>query len=174
MTVVRREAATQVAIAPRIDWTWRRFDDLSVHDVYALLALRAEVFVVEQACPFLDTDFCDQSAWHLLGRVDGELAAYLRALDPGVRYDEPSIGRVVTASRWRGRGLGRTLMIEGIDRAGALWPGVDVVIGAQHRLEAFYRSLGFAREGAIYDEDGIDHIRMRLAAIDTREHRETR
>jgi len=81
-----------------------------------------------------------------------------------VKYDEPSIGRVVVSEDRRLHGLGRVLMEEGIARARRLWPGDDIVIGAQHRLERFYRTLGFASEGEIYDEDGIDHVRMRLAA----------
>jgi ElaA protein len=169
MTLARgqRAVADPVITAPRPVWTWQRFDDLSGRDVYDLLALRSQVFVVEQACPFLDTDYCDQPAWHLLGRVvddsgDAKLAAYLRAIDAGIKYDEPSIGRVIVAEAWRGQGLGRVLMREGIARARILWPRDDIVIGAQQRLEDFYRSLGFAREGEVYDEDGIDHIRMRL------------
>jgi ElaA protein len=165
----RRAVADPIITVPRLIWTWQRFDDLSSRDVYDFLALRSQVFVVEQACVFLDTDYCDQAAWHLLGRVIDDsgtpkLAAYLRALDAGVKYDEPSIGRVIVAEAWRGSGLGRTLMEEGIARARALWPSDDIVIGAQQRLEDFYRSLGFEREGEIYDEDGIDHIQMRLPA----------
>jgi ElaA protein len=171
VTAIARDGGSVVE-APRhatsVAWTWRRFDALSGRDVYDLLALRSQVFVVEQSCPFLDTDYCDQRAWHLLGReVDagtGALVAYLRALDPGVKYDEPSIGRVVVSEDRRSQGLGRVLMEEGMARARRLWPGDDIVIGAQHRLEAFYRSLGFVGEGEIYIEDGIDHVRMRLPA----------
>ena len=156
--------AEVVAAAP-IAWTWAHFDSLSARDVYDLLALRSAVFVVEQDCVFLDPDDCDQEAWHLLGRSgDGSLVAYLRGLAPGVKYAESSIGRVIVAESQRGTGLGRVLMHEGIPRVRALWPGKDIVIGAQQRLETFYRSLGFATEGAIYDEDGIDHVRMRLRA----------
>ena len=169
MTVVERGDAPDAIDAPAIAWTWRRFADLSGDDVYAMLALRCEVFVVEQGCVFLDPDDCDRSAWHLLGRAvdDGSrpsLVAYLRAIDPGIKYDEPSIGRVVTVPRRRGTGLGRALVAEGIVRSRAIWPDADLVIGAQQRLEAFYASFGFVREGAIYDEDGIDHIQMRLRA----------
>ncbi len=155
--------------APRLAWTWKRFDELSVNDVYALLALRSEVFVVEQRCVFLDADGADRSAWHLLGRTDAadgapSLAAYLRCLDPGLKYPEPSIGRVVTAPALRGRGLGRALMDEGLERSHDAWPAAAIVINAQMRLEAFYRSLGFRTEGEPYVEDDIDHVQMRLAA----------
>ena len=88
----------------------------------------------------------------------------MRGLDAGIKYPEPSIGRVVVAERARGGGLGRVLMEEGIRRGRASWPRADIVIGAQQRLAAFYASLGFVREGEVYDEDGIDHIRMRLPA----------
>jgi ElaA protein len=154
------------AVAPGpVAWTWAHFDKLSTRDVYELLALRSTVFVVEQHCVFLDPDDCDQDAWHLLGRSDdGTLVAYLRGLAPGVKYSEPSIGRVIVAESERGAGLGRVLMQEAIPRVRALWPAEDIVIGAQQRLEAFYRSLGFVTEGEIYDEDGIDHVCMCLPA----------
>lgn len=155
--------------APSLVWTWTRFDALSGDDVYAMLALRGAVFVVEQACAFLDPDGSDRRAWHLLGhtRADaGEpmLAAYLRCLDPQVKYPEPSIGRVVTAPAWRGCGLGRVLMDEGIARSQHAWPGADLVINAQLRLAPFYRSLRFVAEGEAYVEDDIDHVQMRLPA----------
>jgi ElaA protein len=152
-------------VAASLSWTSARFEALPARDLYDLLALRSQVFVVEQNCVFLDTDYCDQSAWHLLGRSStGELVAYLRGIDAGVKYPEPSIGRVVVAVRARGDGLGRVLMEEGIRRGRASWPGADIVIGAQQRLEAFYASLGFVSEGDTYLEDGIDHIQMRLPA----------
>ena len=160
--------------APLVSWNWKRFDALSRHDVYDALALRSEVFVVEQGCAFLDADGCDRNAWHLLARLDaetdasstrgGSLVAYLRCLDPGVKYAEPSIGRVIVASSHRSTGLGRALMHEGIARAKAQWPDADIVIAAQQRLDAFYASLGFRVQGSPYLEDGIDHVEMRLVA----------
>ena len=165
--------------APRVTWTWSRFESLSVDDVYDLLALRSAVFVVEQRCVFLDADGCDRHAWHLLGRAEGtpresespaggtRLAAYLRSLDPGIKCPESSIGRVVVAAAYRGTGLGRALMSEGIARAHAQRPGIAIRISAQLRLEAFYASLGFHGEGLPYVEDGIDHLGMRL--MSTRE-----
>jgi ElaA protein len=152
------------AAVPALSWTWKRFEDLSADEVYDLLALRSEVFVVEQRCVFQDADGSDRPAWHLLGRTIASvplLAAYLRCIDPGVKYLEPSIGRVVTAPALRGLGLGRALMDVGLLRSHDAWPGADIVINAQQRLEPFYRSLGFRSEGALYVEDGIDHVRMR-------------
>lgn len=162
------------AVGPAWSWTWGRFDALTNHDVYDLLASRSRVFVVEQQCVFLDADDLDRRAWHLLARHDATglrdgrstLGAYLRCIDPGVRYAEPSIGRVIVDAEWRSIGMGRTLMIEGIGRTRALWPGQPIRIGAQARLERFYASLGFEREGAPYDEDGIEHIEMLLKPDD--------
>jgi ElaA protein len=151
--------------ANALTWTWKRFDALTGDEVYDLLALRSAVFVVEQNCLFLEPDGFDRSAWHLLWRAaDGRLAAYLRCIDPGVAYPEPSIGRVVTAPALRGHGLGRALMVEGIARSQDAFPGAEIVINAQLRLEPFYRSLRFIAEGEPYVEDGIDHVQMRLAA----------
>ncbi len=142
-------------------WTWERLDTLAARDVYDLLALRSEVFVMEQRCIFLDADGADMQAWHLLGRnAQGRLDAYLRLVDPGVKYAEPSIGRVVTNPNARGTGLGRLLMQEGIARTQDAWPGQATRIGAQARLQSFYEDLGFARQGDQYIEDGIPHIEM--------------
>ncbi len=150
-----------MTVAPGVDWRWSRFDALAPRDVYDALALRSAVFVVEQGCAFQDADGLDAAAWHLLGRTaDGTLAAYLRCLDAGAKYDEPSIGRVIVDLRWRNTGLGRALMAEGIARSRAAWPGRAIRIGAQHRLERFYASLGFAVAGPVYVEDGIDHVEM--------------
>ncbi len=155
--------------SPALAWSWQRFDALSVDALYDALVLRSEIFVVEQDCVFVDPDGADRASWHLVGRVAGpgggsSVGAYLRCVDAGVKYPEPSIGRVVVSRRLRGGGHGRALMVEGIARTRAAWPGRDVVIGAQARLTAFYRSLGFVVEGDVYDEDGIDHVKMRLAA----------
>ena len=143
-----------------MNWHWCRFEDLGVHDLYDALALRLRVFVLEQG-PYQDADGIDPHAWHLLGRESGgALIAYLRVVDPGRKYEEPSIGRVVVAPEARGRALGRALMQEGIARCRAAWPGRGIRISAQARLERFYRSLGFELVGAEYLEDGIPHIEM--------------
>ena len=143
-----------------MDWRWCRFGDLGVEQLYDLLALRSRVFVLEQG-PYLDADGLDRVAWHLQGRdARGTLQAYLRAVDPGARYAEPSIGRVVTAPEVRGTGQGRALMLEGLARTAAQWPGQTVRISAQARLQRFYESLGFAADGAVYLEDDIPHLQM--------------
>lgn len=151
---------------PRVDWQWRRFAELAPAELYSLLAARAAVFVVEQACAFLDFDGLDACAWHLLGwATQGEaptLAAYLRLIEPGRKYAEPSIGRVLTTAAFRGTGLGRAAMREGVARAALLYPGRAIRIAAQQRLERFYQELGFRSVSAPYVEDGIVHVEMRL------------
>jgi ElaA protein len=146
-----------------IQWEFLPYAALSRDQLYDLLALREEVFVVEQRCPYLDADHRDHHAWHLLGRdAEGRLVAYLRLVAPGHRFEEPSIGRVVTHASVRGRGLGRALMREGLRRCNGLFPGHTVRISAQQYLQKFYEDLGFVREktGDPYDEDGIAHIEM--------------
>ena len=143
-----------------MNWTWSRFAELGVDNLYDALALRCRVFILEQG-PYLDPDGDDRRAWHLLGRDrSGVLQAYLRALDPGVRYAEPSIGRVITAPEVRGRGHGRLLMDEGLARCADVWPTHAVRISAQARLQRFYTGLGFVADGGEYIEDTIPHIAM--------------
>ena len=143
-----------------MNWTCLRFRELGVDNLYDALALRCRVFILEQGA-FLDTDGVDRESWHLLGRdEEGELQAYLRIVDPGLKYAEPSIGRVITSPETRGTGLGQHLMTEGVARCAALWPGHAVRIGAQARLERFYNGFGFERHGADYIEDGIPHVEM--------------
>jgi ElaA protein len=152
---------------PRIDWQWQRLGELSAVELYALLAARASVFIVEQACAFLDLDGLDACAWHLCGWTGADagrkLAAYLRLIDPGCKYAEPSIGRVLTTAPFRRTGLGRAAMREGLARAAQLYPGRALRIGAQQRLERFYAEFGFRTVSEPYQEDGIAHVEMLLA-----------
>jgi ElaA protein len=149
-------------------WQWSRLPALSAPALYAVLAARQQVFTVEQHCAFQDADGYDFDAWHLLGWTTADaassLAAYLRMLDPGSKYAEPSIGRVLTLPPYRGMGLGRAVMQEGIARWRAAWPGQAIRIAAQQRLEAFYASLAFRVVSPVYIEDGIPHVDMLLAA----------
>ena len=150
-------------------WTWVRFEDLGVDDLYDALALRAQVFVVEQGA-YLDPDGLDRYSWHLLGRKDtGELIAYLRVVDPGNKYAEPAIGRVGVLSAERRGGVGRRLMAQGLQRADALWPGQGQRISAQAHLQAFYAELGFETVTAPYLEDDIAHVEMLRTAQAERE-----
>jgi ElaA protein len=143
-------------------WRFARLDELSAREVHDILQARAAVFVVEQACVFQDMDGADPECWHLFRRADGAIAAYCRIAPAGVKFAEPSIGRVITTAAVRGTGAGRALMVEALRRARSLWPGTALRIGAQQRLEPFYRSLGFVTDSEPYDEDGIPHVEMIL------------
>jgi ElaA protein len=143
-----------------MNWTCFRFHDLGVDNLYDALALRCRVFVLEQG-PYLDPDGVDRQCFHLLGRDEsGTLQAYLRIVDPGVKYAEPSIGRVITSIETRRTGLGRRLFAEGVARCLALWPGQGIRISAQSHLERFYGGWGFRRVGDEYLEDNIPHLEM--------------
>jgi ElaA protein len=141
-------------------WTLKPFDELSVRELYEILRLRSEVFVVEQNCVFLDMDRKDPYCFHLMGWAGDQLAAYARIVPPGVSYGEPSIGRVVSSPHFRGKRAGRTLMEQAIEQVHTLYGPVPIRIGAQQYLEGFYGSLGFVQEGEMYLEDGIPHIIM--------------
>jgi ElaA protein len=141
-------------------WTWQRFAQLGVDNLYDALALRCRVFILEQGA-YLDPDGLDRHSAHLLGRdADGVLRAYLRVVDPGVKYVEPAIGRVIVAPEVRGTGLGQRLTAEGVARCTAAWPGRGIRISAQAHLERFYAAYGFVRVGDIYGEDDIPHVEM--------------
>ncbi len=142
-------------------WSWLRWDELGVDELHDALALRARVFVVEQNCPYLDVDGLDRASRHLLGRDDaGTLVAYLRAVEPGRKYAEPAIGRVVTAPDARGAGLGHALIAEGLARCAEVWPGRAIRISAQAHLQRYYARHGFQTVGEPYLEDDIPHVEM--------------
>ena len=143
-----------------LGWTWSRLQGLGALGVYDMLALRARIFILEQG-PYLDPDGLDKQSWHLLGRDDaGELRAYLRVVDPGLKYAEPSIGRVVLDKALRGSGLADELVRQGLQRAAAAWPGQGNRISAQAHLQRFYGRHGFAGVGEVYLEDTLPHIEM--------------
>jgi ElaA protein len=147
-----------------VTWQWCRFSELRPGDLYAAVQLRESVFVVEQNCAYLDADGRDPQAWHLLGWMEDEsgrsLVAYARIFEPGLRYDEGSIGRVVTSARVRRTGVGRLLMAEAMRRLESLAPGQTIKLAAQRYLESFYASFGFRTVSAPYEEDGIIHVDM--------------
>ena len=145
---------------PVIAWRFARFDELTPGELHDAFQLRSAVFVVEQTCPFLDIDGADPVCWHLLGFQGEVLVTYARLVPPGVKYPEPSIGRVVSSKDARRTGAGRALMKEAVAQAERLWPGKRLRIGAQMYLKAFYESFGFAQSSEPYDEDGILHIEM--------------
>jgi len=144
-----------------LTWTCKPFEALSAAELYQALQLRSEVFVIEQQCVYLDPDGLDPQAWHLLGRHQAELQAYLRLLPPGLKADEPVIGRVVTAPGARGSGLGRQLLAQALLECEKLWPGRALFLSAQAHLQPFYGGLGFMPVSEQYVEDGIAHVDMR-------------
>ena len=143
-----------------LSWTWQRFAGLGADGVYDMLALRAKVFILEQG-PFLDPDGLDRHSGHLLGRdAEGALRAYLRVVDPGLKYHEPSIGRVVLDLPLRGSGLADLLVAHGVRHCVAAWGASGIRISAQAHLQRFYGRHGFVPVGQGYLEDGIPHLEM--------------
>ena len=138
------------------------FRSLTTKELYQILQLRNEVFIVEQNCPFQDLDDKDFKCFHLMGfDTDSQkIMAYVRIIPAGVSYTEASIGRVVTSPQARGGGIGKVLMEKSIQLLEELYGGVPIRIGAQLYLKKFYESFGFQQVGEIYLEDGIEHILM--------------
>jgi ElaA protein len=139
---------------------WGPWAELSRDELYAILALRQQVFVVEQHCVYLDADGRDPDAWHLRWQEGPALLAYLRAFSPD-EAGEARIGRVITAPAVRGTGLGRPLMQAGLDAVFSTFGPCPVRIEAQSHLAAYYGSLGFEIVGEEYLDDGIPHLPMR-------------
>jgi ElaA protein len=154
-----------------LHWQTLAFAELSLEQLYAVLRLRQQVFVVEQQCAYLDLDNGDHTAVHMLGSNHSGLVAYQRCLPPGQSHAESSLGRVVVSPDMRGHQLGRELVQRGIAYNLSQWPQSDICISAQAHLQDFYASLGFTAEGNAYLEDGIPHRRMRLSRA---AHRPTR
>lgn len=145
----------------QISWKFKPFNALTLDELYAMMALRQEVFVIEQNCPYLDADGKDQFSHHLLGYdAAGDLIAHLRLVAPEVSYEEMSFGRIVTATKHRGKGIGKLLMHEGIRQAELLYGAQANRISAQSYLIPFYEGFGFQTVGAEYLEDNIPHIEM--------------
>jgi ElaA protein len=146
-----------------INWVCTPFGELTTVELYAILRLRSEVFVVEQNCVFLDMDnkdfFCD----HLMGWKENKLLGYSRIVPPGISYEESSIGRIVSSPAARGLGIGRELLQQSIQTLYRIHGKRDIKIGAQYYLKEFYESFGFVQTGEIYPEDGINHIEMLLS-----------
>ncbi len=138
----------------------KAFDALTPHELYEMLRLRSEVFVVEQNCVFLDMDNRDQACMHLLLYKEGTLAATARLVPAGLAYTEMSIGRIVTSPAVRGTGMGKVIVKAAIALCFELYGNGPIKIGAQLYAKKFYESFGFEQSGEVYDEDGIDHIHM--------------
>lgn len=148
-----------------MEFVRKPWSSLTPDELYALLALRAEVFVVEQRCPYQDLDGYDRRATHVwIPGADGAPLAYARVFGPGVKHELASIGRVVSHASVRGAGYGREVVAEAVRVSEALHPGAPIWISAQSYLQRFYEGFGFARSGDGYLEDGIPHLPMIRAA----------
>lgn len=143
-----------------MEWIIKSFNELLLEELYEVLKLRAEVFVVEQACVYNDIDDLDKVGIHVLGYNSGKLAAYARILPANTRFKTASIGRVVTEANYRGKDIGKVLMQHSIDYILNQWNESVITISAQEHLEKFYGSMGFLRASESYLEDGIPHIKM--------------
>ncbi len=143
-----------------IDFKWLKFSDLTVEELYAILALRFRVFVLEQKSLYLDPDGEDVSALHLLGKKENQLVAYLRVFPPSSKQDFVLFGRVVCDNSVRGLGLGKKLMKELLDYCQASFPGKTIECSAQLYLKKFYEEFGFKKQGDVYDDAGVPHICM--------------
>ena len=144
-----------------INWQYKSFNELTILQLYAILQLRNEVFVLEQACLYQDADGKDQASFHLCGWDDNQsLVAYCRILPPGISYPQPSIGRVLTAITHRKTGAGKLLMQQAIKASLQQFNSGQIKISAQLYLRNFYQNLGFKTVGSSYLEDNIPHIEM--------------
>ena len=143
-----------------IRWIYKTFDALTLEELYNLLTLRQEVFIVEQDCPYVDADGKDKRSYHLMGYSTKELAAYARITFPGVRFREVSIGRVATSMNYRGQGLGKAIMHESLKKIEQEYGNVSIRISAQTYLIDFYEQFGFKPDSDEYPEDGILHVEM--------------
>ena len=153
----------------KLHWQWSSFSELSPHEVYAILALRQDIFVLEQQSLYRDIDGHDVQSAHLLGwqhnGAERVLVAYLRCVPPGILYPQASLGRVMCARSARGMGLGRQVFSAGVLYADQHYPGQGLRISAQQYLESFYASFGFTTTSSPYQEDGIWHVDMLRDAV---------
>lgn len=146
-----------------MQWSELAFNALSVDELYEVMKLRVDIFVVEQNCPYPELDEKDRhpATRHILGRNPlGDIVAYARVLAPGVSYPEVSIGRVAVAEQARGAGVAHQLMTESMTVARSHWPAENIQLGGQEYLKSFYQKMGFEPVSEIYLEDGIPHLDM--------------
>ena len=144
-----------------MQWKIKSFDSLSANELYDILRLRSEIFVVEQNCVYLDPDGKDKLALHLFGEFEGKIVAYSRLFKPGISFGNASIGRVVVDANYRDRKWGHDLMRESIAEIKNHFGESKITIGAQLYLKKFYESHGFVQTSEMYLEDDIPHIEMK-------------
>lgn len=143
-----------------LEWKIKSFESLSVLELYDILRLRSEIFVVEQNCVYLDLDGKDQKALHLFGTFEGKIVAHARLLKPGISFVHASIGRVTVDAKYRERKWGHELMRQAIEGILEHYGATQITIGAQLYLKKFYESHGFVQTSEMYLEDDIPHIQM--------------
>lgn len=144
----------------QIFWQCKHFNNLSVNELYSILQLRSEIFVVEQKCLFQNMDDYDKKSYHVMAWKDNQLVAHTRLLPPKETYAEQSIGRVVVKVTARSGGMGKELMNFSAEKSYELFGRNPIKIGAQLYLKKFYESLGYTQCSDVYDDVGIDHIKM--------------
>jgi len=148
-----------------LNWQCKSFKELNTDQLYNILKVRQDVFVVEQNCVYADMDSDDRDCLHLFATTENDnlnIVAYLRIVPPGIQYPQASIGRVLTTEQTRGTGAGLSLVTKALEKLATQYPTYDVKISAQVYLQTFYKNFGFAIISPVYDEDGIDHIDMLL------------
>jgi len=143
-----------------MEWITKKFNDLSPEELYAVAKLRQDVFIIEQNCIYDDLDGLDDQAYHVSGFLNKQLVAYARIFPPGIKYEEVSIGRIVTSPSYRKQGLGKMLVKKSIEVCDSKFHGKPIKIEAQSHLQEFYKALGFIPQGDTYPVDGISHIIM--------------
>ena len=150
----------------KLNWSYKKFEEISGKEMHEILTVRQSVFIVEQNCVYQDADELDIRSWHLLGRtIEGNIAAYGRVNFPGSRYREPSLGRILTIKDVRGYGAGREVVQRCLELCKRHYPELNVRISAQTYLFNFYRDFGFQEVGEPYDDEGIEHIDMVMNVI---------
>ena len=143
-----------------VTWNIKNFEDLSTKELYKILKVRQEVFIVEQTCYYLDADGYDDKALHIWAETNGEIAAYCRIFSQGIKYPETSIGRVLTNTKYRNLKLGKTLINIALQAIETHFETSECRISAQNYLLEFYKSFGFEDTGKKYLEDDIPHTEM--------------
>ncbi|KQB98778.1 GNAT family N-acetyltransferase [Pedobacter sp. Hv1] len=146
----------------QLTWVYKNFNELTTIELFDILHLRCEVFIVEQNCVYQDIDGKDKKSFHLMAWNGNELVAYTRLVPPGISFEEASIGRVITSPRYRGLGVGITLIEKSIEHTLQTYHTNTIKIGAQLYLKKFYSDFGFEQCSDTYLEDGIPHIDMLL------------